>query len=63
MLDGYVVKHGTDGAVLVCKADGSDNGEGEWLPRSTCDDGDGLGVGDTDISVQRWIAEKKGLDF
>lgn len=32
-----------------------------WAPRSVCECGDELSVGDTDIVVQEWFAEKEGL--
>lgn len=47
----------TDMAVLIR----DDSGEEHWVPRSVCRDGDSLEVGDTDIEVQRWFAEKEGL--
>lgn len=33
-----------------------------WIPRSLCDNGRDLEVGDTDICVEEWFAEKEGLD-
>jgi hypothetical protein len=38
------------------------NQEETWIPRSVCDDGSELEIGDTDIVVQTWFAEKEGLD-
>lgn len=34
-----------------------------WIPRSVCDEGDILEIGDTDISVREWFADKEGLDY
>lgn len=61
-LDGYVVVHTTDKAVALCKSHDL-SGEWTWVPRSMCDDGHALGVGDTDVSVRESMADKKGLDW
>jgi hypothetical protein len=36
---------------------------GVWVPRSVCENGDELDIGDTDICVQRWFAEREDLPF
>lgn len=46
----------TDSAVLVDLDDRE-----LWVPRSVCLEGDALDVGDTDIIVAAWFAEKEGL--
>lgn len=46
----------TDSAVLVDLDDRE-----LWIPRSVCLEGDALDVGDTDIIVAAWFAEKEGL--
>ncbi|MBU6430715.1 MAG: hypothetical protein KGR26_16975 [Cyanobacteria bacterium REEB65] len=65
-LDGYVIRRTTEGAVGIAKAQlGLVNG-GEhltWIPRSLCEDGFRLEVGDTDILVETWKAEQEGLDY
>lgn len=55
-IDGEV-RHATQKAVLVV-IDGEDD---RWIPKSLCEGGDDLAVGDTDIRVQRWGAEQEGL--
>lgn len=33
----------------------------KWIPRSVCEDGDNLSVGDADVVVAEWFADKEGL--
>lgn len=56
-LDGYRVARTTAKAVLLAKGDFE-----VWVPRSVCEDGDELDMGDTDICVAEWFAEREGLD-
>lgn len=64
-LDGYVVRLTTANAIGIEKARSSltDKAEVIWLPRSVCEDGDTLSVGDTDICCFGSIADDKGLDY
>jgi hypothetical protein len=32
-----------------------------WIPRSVCEAGDDLDVGDTDIRIAEWFCEKEGI--
>jgi len=34
-----------------------------WVPKSCCEDPDILEVGDDGVYVQKWIADKKGMDY
>lgn len=61
-LNGYVVARTTDKAIAIVKASQLAS-DWTWLPRSMCDDGHVLDVGDTDISVRENMAEEKGLDW
>lgn len=56
-LDGYQVAGITKLAVLVVKGTFA-----VWCPRSVCEDGDELTLGDTDIRVAEWFADREGLD-
>jgi hypothetical protein len=40
-----------------------DNMEEKWIPRSLCEDGDQLDMGDRDVVVQQWFADKEGLPY
>ena len=59
-LSGYHIVHATDRAVLLEPCDTPGAGQ-TWIPRSHILDGDTLAVGDTDIAVKSWIAEREGL--
>jgi hypothetical protein len=68
VVDGEVIR-ATDMAVLVrVKPDPQFPGfetpapREVWMPRSVIDGGYDLDVGDTDITVRTWFAEKEGLD-
>jgi hypothetical protein len=52
------VKHVTDDAFLFV-IDGAEH----WIPKSCCDDPDGIDKGDEDIEVEiaEWKAEQEGL--
>lgn len=58
-LDDVRVIRVTDRAVLLTQGDDRE----VWVPRSVCEDGDSLDVGDTDICVSRWFAEREELSF
>ena len=71
-LDGYVVVAQTVLAIGVVKTVKSTAASpplpspsdvSAWIPRSVCDDGEVVGVGDTDLSVREWFADKEGLDY
>ncbi len=62
-LDGYVVRRVTEKSIAVAKVAFGASGDLTWLPRSMCEDGENLDIGDTDISVVENIAEERGLDF
>lgn len=47
----------TDAAIKI----GVDSGE-YWIPRSLCDDPDGISVDDEEVSIQRWKVEELGLN-
>lgn len=53
---GAVMK-ATPKAVLV-----GDATEQHWIPRSVCDEGDELDVGD-DARVEQWFLDKEGIDY
>jgi hypothetical protein len=61
-LDGYMVAGTTTKAVAVRKAKDLASAW-HWLPRSMCDGGEVLEVGDTDIVVRENMAEEKGLNW
>jgi hypothetical protein len=58
-LDGYRVRHVTVKAICIVKGDN----EPIWLPRSLCQDGDLIGIGDFDIIVEEWLADDRELDY
>lgn len=71
-LDNYIVTAETRLAIGVMKTRRNAAGvleklaasaDPHWIPRSVCDDGGTLEVGDTDISVHEWFADKEGLDY
>lgn len=67
-LDGYVVVAQTRLAIGIAKtaksaAAPSPSDVATWVPRSVCDDGEAIGVGDTDMSVREWFADKEGLNY
>jgi hypothetical protein len=69
--DGFVplnkceVVRTTERAVLIVFDVKSPSGEEDevelWVPRSVCEEGDGLDEGDKDIRVKRWFVEKNDL--
>jgi hypothetical protein len=61
-LDGYVVRKTTELAVGIGKVDNA-FAVLTWLPRSACEDGDALDLGETDIVCRESLAEEKGLDW
>jgi hypothetical protein len=61
-LDGYVVRKTTELAVGIGKADNAFAAL-TWLPRSGCEDGDALDLGETDIVCREFLAEEKELDW
>ena len=71
-LENYIVTAETRLAVGVVKTQRNaagvfeklaSHGDAQWIPRSVCDGGSILEVGDTDIVVQEWFADKEGLDY
>jgi hypothetical protein len=52
------VIHMTDKAVLL---EMHPSGEELWVPRSVCEGGTILDLGDTDVRVHRWFADKNDL--
>lgn len=59
-LDGYQVVHFTERAILARHMKSATE---SWIPRSVCEAGDRLSIGETDIVVAEWFAEKEGLIF
>jgi hypothetical protein len=52
----------TDMAIQIAWTEQSDD-KTHWIPRSLCEDGDRLDVGDTDVSVAKWFAIKEDLPW
>ena len=48
----------TEKAVLVQL----ENGDEHWLPRSECDNGDAIDVGDDAIDVADWLLHNRGIE-
>ncbi len=55
-MEGTIIRE-TDLAVLVETEDYGDI----WIPRSACEGGDTLGVGDEDLFVVNWWLRREGL--
>lgn len=55
-IDGTVIRE-TDLAVLVKTDDFGD----VWIPRSACEAGESLSVGDDDIRVSNWWLRREGM--
>lgn len=51
------VKHLTDRAVLFSVEEGGEARE-HWVPKSQVEDADDVAVGDTEIWVTNWFADK-----
>lgn len=34
----------------------------KWIPRSVCEDGENVAVGDEELRIARWFVEKEGMD-
>ena len=49
---------GTERAVMI---EVRETGEELWVPRSVCERGAELELGDTDVRVHRWFADKNDL--
>lgn len=64
-LDGYVVQVTTEKAVGIVRARSGASAKSDlvWLPRSVCQDGAYLNVGDTDIACFGSIADERGLEY
>ena len=60
-LDDCEVVNTTDKAIQIAWEDERGELHERWLPRSMCEDGDTLDLGDTDISVAYWLCIKEDL--
>lgn len=61
-LDGYVVTQVRLRAIAIVKSK-TPAADWVWLPRSLCQDGDSLVIGDTDITVKEFKADQEGLEY
>lgn len=52
-----VVLATTEAAIKI----GVDHGE-YWIPRSLCDDPDGISIDDEEVSIRRWKVDELGLN-
>jgi hypothetical protein len=62
-LDGYTVRLLTAKAIGVSHSTDTPFADYTWIPRSQVEDGDVIEVGETDICVKAWFAEKEGLSY
>lgn len=51
------VKHVTDRAILFSVEEGGEPRE-HWVPKSQVEDGDEVNVGDTELYITVWFADK-----
>ena len=61
-LGGVEVIDTTEKAVLIAWTVKNEE-HTSWVPRSLCLDGDTLNIGDTDVCVAKWFANKEDLPW